>query len=76
MLRSLGASAAEQLAARLESLDPAHQGAQARATWDLLERAVNAFKEQLLALPPEPHVPRAGADPAGRPEFSVTDTTS
>jgi len=50
MLRSVRATAAEQLAASLQSLDPQQQHEQARATCELLEQAVSSFRERLIGL--------------------------
>jgi len=51
MLRSVRATAAEQLAASLQSLDPQQQQeAGARATCELLEQAVSSFRERLVGL--------------------------
>ena len=50
MLRSVRATAAEQLAASLQSLDLQQQQEQARATCELLEQAVSSFRERFVGL--------------------------
>jgi len=50
MLRGVRATAAEQLAASLQSLDPQQQKEQARATCELLEQAVSSFRARLVSL--------------------------
>jgi CheY-like chemotaxis protein len=50
MLHSVGATAADQLAATLQSLDPRRQQPQAQAVCEHLEQALGAVRESLAAL--------------------------
>jgi CheY-like chemotaxis protein len=68
MLRGVRATAAEQLAASLQSLDPQQQKEQARATCELLEQAVSSFRERLVSL--------VGADPMAARERSTSGRVS
>ena len=72
MLRNVRATAAEQLAASLQSLDPQQHKEQARATCELLEQAVSSFSERLLSLVAAAQSPRSDADPLAARERSAS----
>src|SRR5213082_3105902 len=72
MLRGVRATAAEQLAASLQSLDPQQQKEQARATCELLEQAVSSFSERLVSLVAAAQSPRSDADPLAARERSAS----
>src|SRR2546430_937241 len=72
MLRNVRATAAEQLAASLQSLDPQQHKEQARATCELLEQAVSSFSERLLSLAAAAQSPRSDADPLAARERSAS----
>src|SRR5256885_11924168 len=68
MLRGVRATAAEQLAASLQSLDPQQQKEQARATCELLEQAVSSFSERLVSLVGTAQSHQSDADPLAAPQ--------
>src|SRR6266513_2248589 len=72
MLRNVRATAAEQLAASLQSLDPQQHKEQARATCELLEQEVSSFSERLLSLVAAAQSPRSDADPLAARERSAS----
>src|SRR6266480_6170866 len=72
MLRNVRATAAEQLAASLQSLDPQQHKEQAHATCELLEQAVSSFSERLLSLVAAAQSPRSDADPLAPRERSAS----
>src|SRR6266480_583442 len=72
MLRGVRATAAEQLAASLQSLDPRQHKEQARATCELLEQAVSSFRERLANLVGAAHSHRSDADPPAARERSAS----
>jgi len=72
MLRNVRATAAEQLAASLQSLDPQQHKEQARATCELLEQAVSSFSERLVSLVAAAQSPRSDADPLAARERSAS----
>ncbi|TLY73768.1 MAG: Hpt domain-containing protein, partial [Gammaproteobacteria bacterium] len=72
MLRGVRATAAEQLAASLQSLDPRQHKEQARASCELLEQAVSSFRERLVNLVGAAHSHRSDADPPAARERSAS----
>ena len=76
MLRGVRATAAEQLAASLQSLDPRQHKEQARASCELLEQAVSSFRERLVNLVGAAHSHRSDADPSAARERSATGHVS
>ena len=67
MLRGLRATAADQQAAELQSLDPQQQGDQATAACALLEQAVASFRERLVSLAGDARPEESAAEAIGRP---------
>src|SRR2546421_646586 len=76
MLRGVRATAAEQLAASLQSLDPQQQREQARATCELLEQAVSSFRQRLVSLVGTAQSERSDADPPASRERSASGHVS
>jgi len=76
MLRGVRATAAEQLAASLQSLDPQQQKEQARATCELLEQAVSSFSERLGSLVGAAQSHQSDADPLAARERSASGQVS
>jgi signal transduction histidine kinase/HPt (histidine-containing phosphotransfer) domain-containing protein len=67
MLCGLRATAADQQAAELQSLDPQQQGDQATAACVLLEQAVAAFRERLVSLAGDTRREESAAEAIARP---------
>src|SRR3989440_6950274 len=76
MLRGVRATAAEQLATSLQSLDPQQQKEQARATCELLEQAVSSFSERLVSLVGTAQSHQSDADPLAAHERSASGQVS
>ena len=76
MLRGVRATAAEQLTASLQSLDPQQQREQARATCELLEQAMSSFRQRLVSLVGAAQSERSDADPPATRERSASGHVS
>ena len=76
MLRGVRATAAEQLAASLQSLDPQQQKEQAGASCELLEQAVSSFRARLVSLAGAAQSHRSDADPMAARERSASGQVS
>jgi len=76
MLRGVRATAAEQLAASLQSLDPQQQKEQVRATCELLEQAVSSFRARLVSLAGAAQSHGSDAEPMAARERSASGHVS